>query len=983
MHPHPDAALLLAWLLPVIRLFAALGPGYIHPDEIFQSQEVMASAVFRYEAVIPWEFAACAAPARSLIPPLLSVGIPYWLLRLGALWWPAFRDSRLLVLAPRVWLWCFSLGVYWIITRATATHGETRDAARKRSPSSARLYDVSLAPVLFSTSWVSLVMMTRPFSNTLEAWLLLLFIFAHQALDWHQSEARTRTMVGAMGALAAFGVWTRFTFVIFCAPVCLSIVVDAVLATRHSPQHPERCPRTVQFIIGALATGLCAFVATAVLLASVDALLFGALRIDWVGWGLGNGVPLRVHGHLVWPPLTNLMYNLDAGNLAKHGTHPHWLHALGNMPLMFGPAAIAIAGAAAVGIVRAVHDLCQLLLRFVEPWRVLVHSRQSSLGGRALPSFAEPADATLNDDTKEKDGLRASPGLRRRRRGRSGGRSMQNSGVASSLPPPPQSTDSTEAAAVAAISEEGLLSSAPLSRDSVVSALSSLVHHVCSLLAPELGCALCPDPKQTPSRRLFVVSRNVLLVGLAGLSSASHQEARFLAPLLFPVCVIVSVLANDLLLTPSPSRTTITHSAPVFKRRAAAAVACAWIAWGVFNAALGVFFGFVHQAGVLPSVCAIGNTLHPPASSASVPDSVSVSSSAQHCCSRPSLNDNTVSHSMCGLSDSSSGSGGGVGMDACGSLTSRFTATWWYGPDCLCLPGSPEWLKQRHCTAKLPGSASFAETPSTGSVTLADTLSSMSFVDTYMIPRSMLRFTQSGAGSDSSNEGFLPMPWCRGDHHHHPQQQHDAARPPLSLSSSSSSSSSSSEGLNIVDFGTLESDADRMSALDAAADCLRSRNGSVALVLFPAPSSSTEDTHETETRVATRSFVRTVCGGVAAATVAAPEATGGTTATGDGGQHQHGDDDHDAISAGLSSTMLRFYYWPHVSTESMPRWGSACFLTPFTTHSGSGNDIHRSGNDMDDDEEGERSWGRRCWAQIRRFVSEFRLLGCAAGVSRA
>lgn len=43
--------------------------------------------------------------------------------------------------------------------------------------------------------------------------------------------------------------------------------------------------------------------------------------------------------HPVITPLNNLMYNMDPENLARHGLHPWYQHALANMPLLLGPAA--------------------------------------------------------------------------------------------------------------------------------------------------------------------------------------------------------------------------------------------------------------------------------------------------------------------------------------------------------------------------------------------------------------------------------------------------------------------------------------------------------------------------------------------------------------------------------------------------------------------------------------------------------------------
>ncbi|KAG2181052.1 hypothetical protein INT43_008634 [Umbelopsis isabellina] len=64
-------------LLIAIRLLFSLLPGYIQPDEFFQSPEIMAGSVFDLEVFTPWEFDP-AAPARSIVPPLLTTGIPFY-----------------------------------------------------------------------------------------------------------------------------------------------------------------------------------------------------------------------------------------------------------------------------------------------------------------------------------------------------------------------------------------------------------------------------------------------------------------------------------------------------------------------------------------------------------------------------------------------------------------------------------------------------------------------------------------------------------------------------------------------------------------------------------------------------------------------------------------------------------------------------------------------------------------------------------------
>ena len=48
--------------------------------------------------------------------------------------------------------------------------------------------------------------------------------------------------------------------------------------------------------------------------------------MDWSDWKI--------------TPFQFVMYNVVPGNLDQHGTHPRWLHALVNLPILFGPLGI-------------------------------------------------------------------------------------------------------------------------------------------------------------------------------------------------------------------------------------------------------------------------------------------------------------------------------------------------------------------------------------------------------------------------------------------------------------------------------------------------------------------------------------------------------------------------------------------------------------------------------------------------------------------
>jgi len=79
--------------LLALRFALLLQPGYVHPDEFFQSPEIMAHSVFDFEVHIPWEF---KSGCRSVVPPyvpafswlcllilirLFVSGVPFMLLK--------------------------------------------------------------------------------------------------------------------------------------------------------------------------------------------------------------------------------------------------------------------------------------------------------------------------------------------------------------------------------------------------------------------------------------------------------------------------------------------------------------------------------------------------------------------------------------------------------------------------------------------------------------------------------------------------------------------------------------------------------------------------------------------------------------------------------------------------------------------------------------------------------------------------------------
>lgn len=278
-------------VLVAVRLVLALvSTGYIHPDEFFQNPEASAALVFgrvQLGCAQTWEFRA--PQLRSLTLPALTTGVPFALVR--AAWRGAVPPPAVLFWAPRVAFFCYSL----VLDACVVALGR-RHAPRLRW---------RRALLGLAGAWPVLTFAVRPFSNTTELLLLALLLCA--CADPAPVTAARAVLVPALGAL---GVFNRATFAAFAAPLAV--------------HHAARCvrgrgPRAGAALLGA---GVAAFGATAAALVACDTRLYtGRVRAD----------------ALVLAPLNFVRYNAAPANLAHHGTHPRWLHAAVNVPLLALP----------------------------------------------------------------------------------------------------------------------------------------------------------------------------------------------------------------------------------------------------------------------------------------------------------------------------------------------------------------------------------------------------------------------------------------------------------------------------------------------------------------------------------------------------------------------------------------------------------------------------------------------------------------------
>jgi phosphatidylinositol glycan class Z len=302
------------WLITItIRLILALNinyTSYIHPDEHFQCPEVALQWEWSKQGIttkIPWEYNTSTL-FRSTIAPTLQCRIPFKLLK----WiiYPTVTNNnisgQILLLTIRLWSFFLSIindGIAYMIFKQITNNN---------------INESLLMLITRSTSWVSLVLLIRPFSNSLET--LALDILLCLALYVKKIRPSTRYIAICGGSILCLGCFIRITFPAFALPIVCYVIwemKEKIQTEWHKKKELHHSTvmmmkSVTQFILW------CAlgFICCAMACISIDS---------------------SVQGSLVLAPWNNLLYNTNSNNLAEHGLHPRWTHVLVNMQIMFGP----------------------------------------------------------------------------------------------------------------------------------------------------------------------------------------------------------------------------------------------------------------------------------------------------------------------------------------------------------------------------------------------------------------------------------------------------------------------------------------------------------------------------------------------------------------------------------------------------------------------------------------------------------------------
>ena len=183
-----DRSWLLYFLLLVFRII--VGPflfGYVHPDEFFQGGQEL---FFGCPPTIPWEFEPSNA-LRSIFPPVFMTWLPLQLYdffrvvvkkALGRhemiVGFGSFTGTEVLIV-PRIACSLFSvLALDWSVwSICNKTYEPTEKSKRGGVP---------IPVLLLASAWPTVVMLTRPFSNSMETYIFTLLMADVLAIKIHE-----------------------------------------------------------------------------------------------------------------------------------------------------------------------------------------------------------------------------------------------------------------------------------------------------------------------------------------------------------------------------------------------------------------------------------------------------------------------------------------------------------------------------------------------------------------------------------------------------------------------------------------------------------------------------------------------------------------------------------------------------------------------------------------------------------------------------
>lgn len=321
-------------LLAIVRISICFLPqtGYLHPDEFFQSSDIVGGNYFESKIHPVWEFTT-NKPIRCMLVTNLLHLFAFKLAQTIS----SKPSAYLLIVLPRLIYTLLTFTIDWSLYKLCQYY------------SSRGLWYLPIS-VIFQTSFVCLGCLTRTFSNTIEVILFslllvvvcqtirptfrILFVTPTRSTPVNERIKTSKQLTSSIlvGFLITLGTFNRPTFPCFAVIPGIYWIVQSFKRNSHSIR------LTIQRVIVPLTlSGLL----TAILISAYDTVYYNQ-SFDTISQLLDHLSNYRFdefYSELkikwVLTPYNFIVFNTNSNNLSKFGLHMPYVHTLVNMPLAF------------------------------------------------------------------------------------------------------------------------------------------------------------------------------------------------------------------------------------------------------------------------------------------------------------------------------------------------------------------------------------------------------------------------------------------------------------------------------------------------------------------------------------------------------------------------------------------------------------------------------------------------------------------------
>ena len=244
-----------------------------------------------------------------------------------------------------------------VVEKSDDTNGGTaRSSSSSKKKNKKNSSGVPVAVLLLASAWPSMVLLSRPFSNTMECIILAILLaivltYTNNNNKIIKSSSNNNNnkydiMFGCkVGIICAVGIFTRFTFVFFSFPVLLYLLVDLILQHTDTLDGSNTTIRKMCYyypVVVSVSKQLLwivlSFVITAYGIISMDTQFYLLRGRKHSNGHDGDDINNNYNAeNFIVTPWNALTYNSKISNLMEHGLHPRYTHAVVNMMIMFGP----------------------------------------------------------------------------------------------------------------------------------------------------------------------------------------------------------------------------------------------------------------------------------------------------------------------------------------------------------------------------------------------------------------------------------------------------------------------------------------------------------------------------------------------------------------------------------------------------------------------------------------------------------------------